>query len=106
MDGQRPIAHWDDEIIGFDMHPNEVSGVGAVRSVEGLDANGLPVKFVEVWDGSADAGEPVGCAGIRPVGVTKAVMMPFARWRLAFFPDTVRLSATALPAPAVWVDED
>lgn len=106
MDGQRPSVHWDDEIIGFDMHPTEVDGVGAVKTLEGQDSEGRPVKFVEVWDGSADAGEPVGCAGIRPTSITSIAMMPLARWRLVFTPTSVHLNATALPAPVSWEDED
>ena len=108
MDGQRPPVHWDDEIIGFDMHPTKVSGVGAVRTTWGTDVSGNPVKFIEVWDGSLDAGDPIGTAGIRPVDndLTTITILYHAAWTLTFTEQSVSLYATALPAPAAWVDED
>lgn len=99
-------VHWDDEIIGFDMHPTTVSGVGAVRTQQGTDAEGTSVKFVEVWDGAQGSGEPIGSAGIRPTNVTHASVMPHARWVLEFTLSSVRLQAVPVAPPAPWEDED
>lgn len=98
-------GHWDAETIGFDMHPTNVYGVGAVRTTQGLSVSGNPVKFIEVWDGSADAGDPIGCAGIRPSQITHEAQIPHARWALVFTAEAVSLHATALAAPAPWGED-
>lgn len=99
--------HWDDEIIGFDMHPSVVDGVGAVRVTKGRDAEGNPAEFVEVWDGSIHAGELLGSAGVRPSKDehTTTSVLYHARWQLVFAPSSVRLSATAAPAPSSWGED-
>lgn len=98
-------VHWDDEIIGFDMHPSRVSGVGAVKTISGFNADRVRVKFVEVWDGSADASEPIGSAGIRPDIVESEAFMPHARWVLEFTPFSTRLQAMPIAAPAPWGED-
>lgn len=94
-------------VVGFDMHPPQVSGVGAVRTTRGTDVSGNPVKFIEVWDGSLDAGDPIGTAGTRPVynGSTTVTVLYHATWSLTFTEQSVSLHAMALPAPAPWGED-
>lgn len=98
-------AHWDDETIGFDMHPTQVSGVGAVRTTWGTDVSGNPVKFIEVWDGSLDAGDPIGTAGIRPTESNNVTVLYHATWNLTFTDQSVSLHAVAIAPPSPWVED-
>lgn len=106
MDGHRPQMHWDDEIIGFDVHPTEVVGVGSVRMTEGLDQQGNAVKFIEAWDGADLLDAPAASAGVKPVNTLRSSHLPLARWTLKFTETSVHLTARALPTPAPWGDED
>lgn len=106
MNGPHDTIHWDDETVFFAMRPTVVVGEGTVHIAEGLDQRGNSVRFIEVWDGIDVLDAPIGSAGIKPVNVLTSKQLPLARWTLTFADDHVHLSATALPAPASWSEED
>lgn len=104
---ENPSVHWDAETIGADVHPTQVSGVGAVRRVTGIGrGTGTElVHYIEVWDGAIDAGEPIGSAGVKPFTLTTETFIPHAAWTLTFTATSVSLNAVALAAPAPWGED-